>query len=286
LAPKVLSYVRFSPDGKSMAMTIGAARGTNRHTAIYEFSTGTLTRITPDGGAHSPVWSPDGKRMAYTAENTTTDAEDIFVQPIDRSSPPVAILSMPSDQHASAWPNDTTLVFSNNNAARTLGGTLNGGSADLVNPVTKAKPKPLLHAAWGESDAAISPDGQWMAFTSTESGTPEIHVRAFPDGASRGDWKISTGGGQKARWSADGRTIYYQNADATAIRSTRVTPGSPFGIGATETIMQGKPLGVAWDFDRATGRIAVTETVLDASLRIIVMQHWLDAFKRKVAATP
>jgi hypothetical protein len=111
-------------------------------------------------------------------------------------------------------------------------------------------------------------------------------VRAFPDGASRGDWKISMGGGQKARWSADGRTIYYQNADATALRSTRVTPGSPFGIGATETIMQGKPLGVAWDFDRATGRIAVTETVLDASVRIIVMQHWLDAFKRKLAATP
>jgi serine/threonine-protein kinase len=286
LAPKVLSYARFSPDGKSLALTIGAARGTNRHIAIYDFNVGTLTRITPQGGAHSPVWSPDGKRMAFTAEDATTDAEDIFVQPIDRSTPPVAVLHTPSDQHASAWPNDTMIVFSNNNAARTLGGTLNGGSADIVNPVSKSPPRPLLHAAWGESDAAISPDGRWMAFTSLESGTPEIHVRAFPDAASQGNWKVSTGGGLRARWSADGRTIYYHTPDQTAVRATKVMPGTPFAVGVTETVMQSKAFGTAWDLDRSTGRIAVTETVLDASVRIVVMQHWLDAFRRKQAEKP
>ena len=286
LAPKVLSYARFSPDGKFLALTIGAARGANRHTAIYDFNVGTLTRITQDGGAHAPVWSPDGKRLAFTAENASTDAEDIFVQPVDRSSPPVAVLHVPNDQHGSAWPNDTTLVFSNNTAARTLGGTVNGGSAFIVNPVTKSPAIPLLRAAWGEFDAAISPDGKWAAFTSTESGAPEIHVRAFPDAASGGNWKISSGGGQRPRWSADGRTIYYHSADATMVRATKVTPGPSFGVGATETVVQGKPFGAAWDFDRATGRIAVTETVLDASVRIVVMQHWLDAFKRKLASTP
>ena len=88
LSPKVMSYARFSPDGRSLALTIGAARGANRQTSIYNFALGTLARFTQDGGGHSPVFSPDGTRLAFTAEGPTTDAEDIFVQPLDRSTPP------------------------------------------------------------------------------------------------------------------------------------------------------------------------------------------------------
>ncbi len=55
--------------------------------------------------------------------------------------------------------------------------------------------------------------------------------------------------------------------------------------GATETLLQELPCGVAWDVDRATGRIAVTETVADATARAVVMQHWWDAFRRRQATT-
>ncbi len=286
LAPKVLSYARFSPDGRYLALTIGAARGSNRHTAIYDFNVGTLTRITQEGGAHAPVFSPDGKRIAFTAESPTSDAEDLFVQPVDRSAPAMAVTHLPTDQHASAWPNDTSLAYSNNTSARTLGGSVSGQTAGLVNPISKTAPKPLLNAAWGEFDAAVSPDGRWMSFTSSESGTPEIHVRAFPDGASGGNWKVSSGGGVRSRWSGDGRTIFYQSAQGTAISGTKVTPGIPFGVGATDTVLKDRPYGAAWDLDRATGRMAVTETVADATVRIVVMQHWLDAFRRKQAEKP
>jgi hypothetical protein len=84
----------------------------------------------------------------------------------------------------------------------------------------------------------------------------------------------------RARWSADGRTIFYQSANGTAISATQVTPGPVFRVGPTKSIMSGTPIGVAWDVDRATGRILVTETVNDAGVRIVVMQHWLDQFRR------
>ena len=295
LAPKVLSYARFSPDGRSLALTIGAARGINRHTAIYDFNVGTLTRITQQGGAHAPVWSPDGKRLAFTAESPITDAEDLFVQPVDQSAPPVAVVHLPNDQHASAWPVDSMLVFSNNTGVRTLGAVVSAGSSDIVNPNRTSAAKPFLRAAWGEYDAAISPDGKWAAFTSSESGVPEIHVRPFPLSSAGGNWKISSGGGQRARWSADGRTIFYQSTDATSIRvsaaatsirATRISVGPSISVGTTETVMQGNAFGSAWDLDRATGRIVVTETVLDAGARIVVMQHWLDQFRREQARTP
>ncbi len=125
-----------------------------------------------------------------------------------------------------------------------------------------------------------------MSFTSSESGTLEIHVRAFPDGASGGNWKVSSGGGVRSRWSGDGRTIFYQSAQGTAISGTKVTPGMPFGVGATDTVLKDRTYGAAWDLDRATGRMAVTETVADATVRVVVMQHWLDALRRKQAERP
>jgi serine/threonine-protein kinase len=284
VASRVLSYARFSPDGRLLALTIGAARGSNRHTALYNINLGTLTRFTGDGGGHSPVWSPDGLRLAFTAEGPTTDAEDVFVQPVDRSTPAVAVLRLPGDQHSSAWPSDTMLVVSNNAAARTLGGNIGGGSVYLVNPATKTPARPYLHAQWGESDASISPDGQWAAFTSLESGAPEIHVRRFPIADASGQWKVSTGGGQRARWAGDGRTIYYQSADNSAIRAVRVTPGPTFAVGTSEAIMKVAAMGNAWDVDRVSGRIVVTEPVVAAGVRIVVMQHWLEQFRRGLSA--
>ena len=280
LAPRVLSYARFSPDGRSLAVTIGSARGVNRQTSIYNFSLGTLTRFTQEGGGHAPIWSPDGTRLAFSAEGPTTDAEDVFVQPLDRSAPATAVLRAPSDQHASAWPSDSVLVFYAATASRTLGTNVGGESVDIVNPFTKAAPRPYLHAQWGEFDASISPDGQWAAFTSLESGSPEIHVRRFPVADAGGQWKVSSGGGQRARWSGDGRTIYYQGGDFSTIHAVHVTPGSAFVVGANETLLRIPQMGTAWDVDRTTGRMVVTEPVAPAGVRIVVMQHWLEQFRR------
>jgi WD40-like Beta Propeller Repeat len=194
------------------------------------------------------------------------------------------VLRMPSDQHATAWPADTILVFSNLTAARTLGASDGRGQADIVNPAAHSPSRPYSHAVWGEYDVSVSPDGQWAAFTSLESGAPEIHVRRFPIADAGGRWKVSTGGGQRARWSRDGRTIYYQTSDNTAIRAVRVTPGGPFVVGASETIMKAPALGNGWDVDRATGRIVVTEPVVAAGVRIVVMQHWLEQFRRGPSA--
>ena len=282
LAPKVLSYARFSPDGGRLALTIGSARGTNRHTAIYDFGSGTLARFTVDGGGHSPVWSPDGTRLAFTAEGPDADAEDIYVQPVDRSGPPVRMPREPNDQHASEWPVDTMLVFSNNMAARTLGGRVGGGTTSIVNPFGGRAARPYLTAQWGEFGAAVSPDGRWAAFTSFESGRAEIQVRRFPVADSGGQWKVSSDGGQQARWSGDGRTIYYLSADNRAVRAVRVAPGPPFTVGPTETVVSGRTLGVAWDVDRRSGRMVVSESVSPEGVRIVVMQHWLDEFARKV----
>jgi serine/threonine-protein kinase len=282
IAPRVLSYARFSPDGSMLAFTIGSARGTNRHVALYNFATHAFERFTTEGGGHAPVWSPDGRQLAFTAESPESDAEDIFVQPVDRRTPPRRMPRLPNDQHANDWPDDTTLVFSNNMAARTLGGKVGGGTTSLVNPVTAGSVRTYLEAPWGEYSTVVSPDGKWAAFTSLQSGKSEIHVKPFPLTTTGAEVTVATDG-QQARWSGDGRTIYYETSDFTQVRAARVTPGPTFTVGATETILTRPAIGVAWDVDRKTGRMVLTEPVTAAGVRIVVMQHWLDGFRRKLA---
>jgi serine/threonine-protein kinase len=284
VAPKITSYARVSPDGRSLALTFGAARGTNRHTAIYDLGLGTLTRFTLQGGGHSPVWSPDGTRLAFTAEAEGSDAEDIFVQPVDRSAKPVRIVRMPNDQHGWSWPADSVFVFSSNAIPRGLRGAgFTGGSIAITDPRAQdATPRMFLESQEGVNNPIVSPDGHYVSFTSNENGTSEIYVRPFPSGAG-GQWRISTKGGQHARWSGDGRTIYYLGTDLETIHAVHVNPGPPFTVGSSEVVATLPGLGEAWDVDRRSGRMVLTQAVGTAGARIIVLMNWLDEFRRTAA---
>jgi dipeptidyl aminopeptidase/acylaminoacyl peptidase len=68
-----------------------------------------------------------------------------------------------------------------------------------------------------ETFGQFSPDGKWIAYDSDESGNREVYVQGFaPDrvpAAAFGKWQISTAGGEKPRWSPDGKELYYLAPD-------------------------------------------------------------------------
>jgi eukaryotic-like serine/threonine-protein kinase len=282
IEPQVMSYAIFSPDGQRLALTIGENRGTNRHTAIYDFTRRTLTRFTQQGGGHAPVWSPDGTRIAYTMEGPETDAEDIVIERIDRSGEPVRMPRLPSDQHSTDWPNDSTLLFSSNAAPNSLGRNTRGGNTNIIDPRTGKGLRSYLQAQWGMVDGRVSPDGKWVAYTSYEGGEPEVHVRPFPDVRATYDVKVSAGGGQAPRWSPGGRSIFYRTNDQRSIREVELAAGMPLGIVARRTIMTfDRELGTGWDVSRSNGRLVLIEPVGDASASIVVIQNWLSSFVKR-----
>ncbi len=279
LAPRIFGYARFSPDGRSLALTIGSARGTNRHTAIYNLDLGTLDQLTLEGGGHAPVFSPKGDRLVFSAELDDSDAEDLFVQPLDRSSPPMRILRAPDDQHASAWPIESLLVVSDNNLPRVDGGS--GGDIGLVDPRGRdGAARPYLAAQWAEADAAISPDGRYAAYTSFESGALEVYVRPFPDARSGGQWKISLAGGLRPRWGPDGRTVLYRSVDETTVHVVRLSANPPFAVLSRTVLFSAPRLGGAWDVDPRTGRIVAAQAVTTTeTTRMVVVVNWLDLLR-------
>ena len=73
------------------------------------------------------------------------------------------------------------------------------------------RPTVYLNSPATEGAPMFSPDGRWLAYTSTESGQPEVYVRPFP--GPGGKWQVSTGGGRHAVWSRVRHELFYGQGD-------------------------------------------------------------------------
>ncbi len=141
------------------------------------------------------------------------------------------------------------------------------------------KPVPLLVTAADETLARFSPDGKWILYRSDESGRSEIYVRDFaPDrtpAIGNAKWTISSGG-DKPRWSRDGKEIYYLASDRT-LMAVPVTIGSTFKPGVAVPLFKTNtasydPYDVSPD-----GRFLIATLPDDASqpsLPITVVLNW------------
>jgi hypothetical protein len=73
------------------------------------------------------------------------------------------------------------------------------------------KPFPFLQTDSDQTQAQISPNGRWIAYTSNESGQDEVYIQGFPTrGSTR---QVSAAGGVQPRWRRDGRELFYLASD-------------------------------------------------------------------------
>ena len=155
--------------------------------------------------------------------------------------------------------------------------------------------EPFQTTDFGEFNPSFSPDGRWIAYDSNESGKIEIYVRAFPAGG--GKWQVSDGGGALARWSADGRELYYRTDEGVMAveidgRGDNFEVGTPFKL--FEGPFLGGTAGVAIggfvfpDYTvSADGQSFVmfegrAETSRATSVRLVT--NWFDELERLTAA--
>jgi dipeptidyl aminopeptidase/acylaminoacyl peptidase len=73
---------------------------------------------------------------------------------------------------------------------------------------------PLIESPFRKETAEFSPDGRYIAYSSTEGGAHQIFVQPFPD-VGRGKWQISTRGGREPHWRGDGAELYYVDPAGT-----------------------------------------------------------------------
>jgi eukaryotic-like serine/threonine-protein kinase len=205
-----------SPDGRRVAVGVGLEAG-KLDIWVKTLERGPFTRLTFGGTNRRPAWSPDGRTVAFIHDTGTTSLA--FARLVDASAParPIAALDRPVQEVA--WsPDGAWLLLRTDNGA--------AGRGDIVGIRTSGDttPVPLVADNFTELHPAVSPDGHWIAYTSEESGTREIYVRPFP-ATTGGRSQVSNGGGSEARWSADGRELFFKGSDRLIAARVRTAGG-------------------------------------------------------------
>jgi Tol biopolymer transport system component len=215
--------LRLSPDGTKVAFDLTDPDSGLDNIWIQDLNRPARTRLTFGDATseNSPVWSPDGSKIVYAI---TAKYDDLFVRPAGGGGEE-ALLHSDQDKVATDWSRD---------------GKFLAYDADDEKGVTHwdlwilplrgdRKPFAYLSTPFDERSAMFSPDVKWIAYSSNETGRPEIYAAPFP--ATGAKWQISTAGGFACAWRGDGREIIYLSPDLK-VMSVPVEPrGASLSVG-------------------------------------------------------
>lgn len=276
---------RLSPDGKLLAVEV---EGPNHDFYFYDFARAVMSRVTNDGTSHGPIWSPDGKQIAF--RTWKGGKMTLASMPSDRSRPEEMMVNAPAWQSAVSFsPDGKYLSFDQV--------TFNSGREDSVwiLPLTgDRQPQPFLRSRFPIGAGKFSPDGKWIVYCSMESGKAEIYVQPWPGPGPK--IQISSEGGMDPVWSRDGKEIFYRNAAKMMV--VPVSAHTSFRAGRPQMLWEGEyTLGLS----SSCGLRGVTFTSYDVSpdgqrflmskdneqnayaTKIIVVVNWIEELKRIMA---
>lgn len=157
-----------------------------------------FTRVTFEGSADDPVWSPDRQWIAYAQDG------DIYRSRSNGAGQAELLLDTDYDKVLQEWsPDGKTILFEHNGEDNEHLWALPLADEGAGEPFA------ILASPFREMHADLSPDGKWLAYASDETGTLQVYVMGWP--GLQGKWQITRDGGSMPRWSGDGREMFFMN---------------------------------------------------------------------------
>jgi Tol biopolymer transport system component len=211
------------------------------------------------------VWSPDGARIAFRSDRAGGFFP--FVRPAAADVPERQLLPVDT-MFLTDWTPGGRLAFH---------GSVSGANYDvgLVHAAGDAKPEFVADSGRTEIGGRVSPDGQWIAYGSNESGMMEVYLERLP---RSGPTLVSQAGGSEPHWRRDGRELFYLSADRRIMAVTIADDGRP-GVARplfrTDVLFPGSIFRMNYDVNADGTRFLVNTPVEGAGLSpMTVVVNW------------
>jgi eukaryotic-like serine/threonine-protein kinase len=279
--PGRYDQLALSPDGKSLALERTDPSLNTSDIYLVELATGSFSRFTFDTASESnPVWSPDGTRIAFSANRT--GEYNIYWKASNGASGDERVLEAKDLELPVGWsPDGKYLVYED--------ATPSTDYDIWLLPLTgeDRRPKPYIVGPGIQEFGGVSPDGRWFAYDSDETGRHEIYVQSFP--SAGGKWQITSEGGFEPQWRRDGRELFYlaPNRKIMAV-ATELSPtfhaGAPQPLFEAPINMNGiEDSSARFSFSPDGQRVLVIAEVGEksASSAIRVVANWAAALPQK-----
>jgi Tol biopolymer transport system component len=225
--------VRLSPDNRFIAFST-SVDGRPDDIWTHDLQRNIRLRLTTDQSLdHLPAWSPDGSQVMFDSHRNSKGSA-IYQVPANG-----AVDGRPFFQPeanlwigVNDWSRDGRFLVLQQSAA---GGAPRWSLWGL--PLFGERIQFVYKTSAGDNlGGRLSPNGRWLAYTTTESGTSQVVVQPFPD-PSGGKWQVSGTGGSNPIWRRDGRELFYVNSTRDLV-SVEVKAESAFAIGKSTTLFR------------------------------------------------
>jgi serine/threonine-protein kinase len=271
--PRSYAHPRFSPDGRRVALTVMTATGADIH--LLDLASGALSRLTSEGRSNDHAeWSPDGKRVLFTSNRGGPTA--IWWQAADLSSSAELLFGAAtmSTQGGVVAPDGRTVV------ARGTGDLL--WSRSLAGDTAA---KVLLGGTAPQYAPRISPDGRWIAYSSSDLGRRQVFVSPISGPGPR--LQVSPDGESDPIWSRDGRRLYYVHSGQ--LMAATLAPGPQLSVtGRTVALDKGAfdpGLGFHANYDVSPdGTQFLTLRPVGGDASLILVHNWKHELRTRMAA--
>jgi eukaryotic-like serine/threonine-protein kinase len=219
-----------SPDESQIAFDRGDLSGQFPDVWLLDLRRGGTSRLTTNRSVDNvPIWSADGRTVAYASEHGS--GLDIYQRPANQSAPEQLLLKLnaPAIMFPADWsPDGRYLTYYRTDPKRR-------NDVWVLPLFGDRKPFPLIQTEFNEWQAQFSPDGKWIAYVSDESGSSQVYVQAFP--TQSGKVPVSTTGGTQPRWRRDGKELFYLAPDRKLMAVT-VKAGTTFEVETPRPLFQ------------------------------------------------